>query len=476
VAIQVGKIAGIPIALDYSWFVIFLLIAWTVGFNMMPATYPGLGFVAYLFIGILSSFLLFGSVLVHELAHSIVAKRNGLRIRRITLFLFGGVSEIEEEPSDPWLEMKMAAAGPLTSVALAGLSAIMWQSSVLFDVSPLIQAPLQYCSLVNAIVAAFNLIPAFPMDGGRVLRSLIWSRTGDIVSSTRTASTTGRAFAYAMIFIGIFLIFAVDVVTGFWLIIIGWFISTGAQSALAQTIVREDLRGLRANDIMTRRVDSVPPDMTLEELSQEFFRLKHNGFPVISGDELAGCVTTDDLRKARREAWRTTTVKEVMTPKDKLVTVGEEELAAKATGLMTEKRIGRVFVTNQEGKLSGIITRSDVMKVVQLKEGLSGIGAASRAPGKVYFTVEPEMNFVLEQPTEPGLDWKAEFSGDGIQLVKEAVSKTAQGHEMKQFVFHAGRIGEYSVRLVEGPKESSERGKRKIVRTVTYVITVGKPS
>lgn len=471
-----GRIAGIPIALDYTWFVIFLLIVWTVGFDLMPATYPGLGFDSYLFIGVLSSLLLFGSVLVHELAHSIVAKRNGLRIRRITLFLFGGVSEIEEEPHDPGLELRMAAAGPLMSVALAGLSELLWEASVLLQASPLVQAPLQYTALVNGIVAAFNLIPAFPLDGGRILRSFLWRRTGDLLRSTRMASASGRVFAYILVFGGVMLVFTVDVVMGFWFIIIGWFISSGAQSALSQTIVQEDLRGQRASDIMTRRVDSVPPEMTLEDLSQESFRLKHNGFPVLSGEELEGCVTTGDMRKVKRESWTGTTVREVMTPKERLVTLKEDEAATQAIKLMNENKIGRVFVTNQEGRLAGIITRSDILKAVQVKESILGRGGAARASGKVSFTVDLGMNFVLEQPIEPGFEWRAEFAPDGIQLVSEAVSKTAQGHEVKRFVFHASRVGDHSIRLTEGPPGAAEKGRqRRIVRTVTYMIVVKQP-
>jgi Zn-dependent protease len=473
-AIKVGSIAGIPIALDYSWFVIFLLIAWTVGFNMMPATYPGLGEAAYLFIGVLSSLLLFGSVLVHELAHSIVAKRNNLRINRITLFLFGGVSEIEEEPQEPMLELRMAAAGPLTSVALAGLSGLLWDASVLLSASPLIQAPLQYCALVNAIVAGFNLIPAFPMDGGRVLRSLLWKRTGDLLRSTRMASASGRVFAYGLVFVGILLVVSVDIVTGFWLIIIGWFISSGAQSALNQTRVQEDLRGLRAAEVMTRSVDSVQPEMTLEEFYQESFRLKHNGFPVMSGDQLVGCMTTDDLRKVKKESWRSTKVADAMTPKEKLVLVGTEDQATQAMRLMNKNRIGRVFVTNPEGRLAGIITRSDVLRAVQIREALPGTGARGIGLGKISFTVELDMNFVLEQPVEPGLDWRAEFAG-GVQLVSEAVSRTAQGQEMKQFVFHASMVGEHPIRLVavkQGPGASTEP--RRVARTIAYTVTVSK--
>lgn len=473
-AIKLGRIAGVPIALDYSWFVIFLLVAWTVGFAMMPANYPGLGEATYLLIGVLSSLLLFGSVLVHELAHSIVARRNSLAISKITLFLFGGVSEIEDEPREPMVELRMAAAGPLTSLGLAGLSWVLWQASISASASPLLQAPLQYCALVNAVVAAFNLIPAFPMDGGRVLRSLIWRRTGDLLRSTKIASATGRGFAYALVFFGVLLVVTSDIVTGFWLIIIGWFISSGAQSALAQTIVQEDLRGLRASEVMTRGVESVPPGMTLEEFHQESYRLKHNGFPVMSAGQLVGCITGADLRKAKKESWGTTRVMDVMTPREKLVLLREDDLATEAIKLMARDRIGRVFVTDRDGQLSGIITRSDILRAVQLREGAPERGAVLPGKGKVAFVVELDMNFVLEKRVEKGTDLKAEFSGDGIQLLNVSVATTAQGEDVKRFTFHASKVGVFPIMLVATRAEPGKPEPRRTGAAVTYTVTVSK--
>jgi Zn-dependent protease/CBS domain-containing protein len=405
----------------------------------------------------------------------VVAKRNGLRIRQITLFLFGGVSEIEEEPQNPGLELRMAAAGPLTSVVLAGACWLLWMGSVLTGASPLVQAPLQYTALVNGIVAAFNLIPAFPMDGGRVLRSLLWMRSGNLLNSTKAASATGKAFAYLMVFAGVLLIFSVDLVTGFWLIIIGWFISSGAQSALSQTIIQEDLKGKKASEVMTRNVHSVPPEMSLEELSQEFFHLKHNGFPVLSGDELRGCVTTEDLRKTGKDSWQSASVREVMTPREKLVTLGEDEAATRAIRLMNEKRIGRVFVVQGDGRLAGVITRSDVLRSVHVQEAALGFGGSSRPSSRVTITAELGMNFVLDQPVEAGLVWKAELAGDGIQLVSAEAVATPQG-DVRRFVFHADKIGEHVVRLAEIPLEKAPPSKEvRPVRTVSYLVSVYKP-
>jgi Zn-dependent protease/CBS domain-containing protein len=471
-AIQIGKIVGIPIALDYSWFVIFLLIAWTVGFNLMPITYPGLSNLEYASIGLLSSTLLFASVLIHELAHSIVAKRNGIQIRRITLFLFGGVSEIAEEPGNPSLELRVAIAGPLTSVALALISALLWQLSVSAHASALIQAPFQYSMLVNGVVAGFNLIPAFPMDGGRVLRSLLWRSNGDIRRSTITASRVGRAFAYIMIFGGVFAIFYVDVVTGLWLILIGWFMSSGAQGALGQTILQLDLQGVRAAEIMTRTIDSVTPDLTLDRLSLQFINLKHNGFPVVADGQLVGCVTAGDLRKVKGDIWPSKTVREIMTPREKLVTMNQNEAAKNAVSMMNQNRIGRIFVLDDEGKLAGIITRTDVLRIIQAKEATPFILERFGEAGGIPFTAELGMYFTLQQPNVEGFEWVYE-SNPQVQLISEGTDKDVTGRETKRFTFQAKAKGRYVVKLILVKKQQPEEGGAKSpVRTVTYLVTV----
>lgn len=452
-----------------------MLIAWTIGFYLMPAEYPGLSPYDYLFIGVFSSVLLFGSVLVHELAHSMVAKRNGLRIRSITLFLLGGVSEIEEEPRVAAVELRMSLAGPLTSFALGGVSGLFWYGSVLLRASVLLQAPLQYAILINVVVGAFNLIPAFPMDGGRALRALLWMRNQDVISSTKTATIVGRAFAYAMIGSGLLLILTVDFITGFWLVLIGWFISTSSQAALGQTVVREELRGRTAREMMTSMVDSVPPDATLEQLSQKFLELKHNGFPVVAGEELLGCVTMEDLRRTKKESWNDTRVSAVMTPREKLILIKEGEPAAQAISSMTRNRIGRLFVVDDSGKLAGIITRSDILRVIQVTEGVHGGGRdASSLGGDVTMTVEQGMTFVLEQREEQGFKWVADFAPGGIDLLSVGTADAGEGHWKRQFTFRAESKGTHQVRLRQRPVAEGGSGTvGRAVRTIKYTVLVG---
>jgi Zn-dependent protease/CBS domain-containing protein len=477
-AISIGKVAGIPISLDYSWFVIFFLLVWTIGFALMPASYPGLSQLNYLFIGTVSALLLFLSILVHELAHSVVAKRNGLKIRRITLYLLGGVSEMEEEPKNPSLELRMAAAGPLTSLGISFFLGMVWLLCASLNLSPLVQAPVFYVALVNLFVAGFNLIPAFPMDGGRVFRSLLWRRNGDIVRSTVTASKAGTVFAYILIFLGIFSIFYVDLISGVWLILVGWFISSSASASLRQIMVEEDLRGVKAADLMTRRVDSVTPEMTLDGLSEEFLRTKHTGFPVLSNGELVGCVTMDDLRRFSKERWATTRTSEAMTPKDNLIIAHQDDSATNILISMQQRNIGRVFVMDGE-KVSGVITRSDVLKAVELREGVMRMARGRRAfEGHISLTAETGMNFILEQPTERDLTWKTEFPGDGVQLVNQETAKTSTGQDVQRFTFRAVKAGTNVIKLLEvqGPQGTASGASSRALRTVVYTVVVSVPS
>lgn len=446
-AIKLGTVYGIPLFLDYSGLVIFALIAYTVGFGLMPATYKDLSSTIYASIGILSAILLFVSIIIHELAHSIVAKNNGLKIGKITLYLLGGVSEMEEEPPTANLELKMSAAGPLTSIAIAIGCFFAWMISSDVHASVLIQGPLQYSYLVNALVAGFNLIPAFPMDGGRVLRSLLWRRNKDMLQATKTASNVGKVFAYLIMFAGVFyLITTIDIFTGLWLIIIGWFISSAASSEMNQLKIQRDLSQLKAKDMMTRYVDSVRPEISLSELSSEFLSRKHNGFPVIdSTGEIVGCITMDDLRHVKRELWDTTLVKDVMIQRDKLITVKEGDSAQLVVNLMQRNRIGRVFVLEDGQKLSGIITRSDVMRTIEVQEGVLGSGRSSIAPLTRSVPVEKGMMFEINSPSG---EWKPSFSLSEFTLISENVSKQSDGSEATHFVFESLQRGRFSIILL----------------------------
>jgi Zn-dependent protease/CBS domain-containing protein len=415
----------------------------------MPAQYPGLSTWLYIVLGLLSALLLFVSILVHELAHSIIAKRNGLKIGRITLYLLGGVSEMTEEPPNASLELRMSAAGPLTSLAIALASYVGWLAFASVKAPVIIVGPLEYSALFNLIVAGFNLIPAFPMDGGRVLRSIIWHFNNDIVRSTKIASNVGRFFAYAMMLGGVVISFLDTALLfdGLWFIIIGWFISSGAQSEYRQVLIQRDIADLKAKDMMTKNVDKVSQDITLSELSNLFFQTKHNGFPVMSGDEPMGCVTMHDLRSVKKELWDATTVSQVMTPKTKLVTVKESDPAKEVLSLMSAKQIGRIFVLSDDmsGRLVGIITRTDVVKTIQMQESFIRGSGVPQAPAGSERTVTAEVGMLFQviAPPEGGIQWSLSFNSTEISMIADQIVQIPPNTQARQFTLQALKKGTF---------------------------------
>jgi len=368
VSLRIGRILGIPIRIHYTLWLVFLLIAWSLAYGYMPAQYPGLGIVTYWAIGIISAFLLFVSVLVHELAHSYVARKNGLPIARITLFFFGGVSEIREEPKNPRLEVRMAAAGPLTSFAIAAIFAGVWYLNLTIRGWVALTATFQYAALINVMLGAFNLVPAFPLDGGRVLRGALWSRSGNLLKATRWASLIGEIFAYAMMLGGFLAIFLGDLINGVWFLFLGWFLRSGAEASKSQTVISEALAGLRVGDVMTHDVITVPPQMTIQQLVSEYFLVRtHGGYPVVQEGRLLGIITLQCVRPLPKDKWNETTVGDVMVSCERTVTIQPDAPAADAMAKIARQRVGRLLVTTNEGRLLGILTNGDLMRAVQIR-------------------------------------------------------------------------------------------------------------
>ena len=253
---------GIPVRIHYTLWIVFALIAWSLARGYMPEQYPGLDLATYWAIGITSAIILFASVLVHELSHSYVAKKNGLPIARITLFFFGGVSEMTEEPQDPGLEVRMAAAGPLMSFLIAGVLGGLWYLSKFIMVPVAVSATLGYGALINVILGGFNLLPAFPLDGGRVFRGSLWKRSKNLVVATRTATRVSEGLSVLMMLGGFVAIIYGDFFDGIWIVVLGWFIRSGAETSLRQTLLSETMTGVTVGNIMSKNVLTVPPEMS----------------------------------------------------------------------------------------------------------------------------------------------------------------------------------------------------------------------
>lgn len=364
---RIGRVWGFPIEIDVSWFVIFALFAWSLSTIVFPQMLPNAPASLDWALGTVATLLLFASVLVHELAHSYVAVKNHLPIGGITLFLFGGVSKMTEEPRNPRLELRMSVAGPLTSLVLGGLFwAIGVGARAIGAPLPLI-AVAGYLALINVLLAIFNLLPGFPLDGGRVLRAILWQTTGSLERATRYASYSGQAFGYLFMLLGLFMLFSGNFIGGIWLGLIGWFLVSMAQSAYQQMVLQRALSGVPVERIMQREVPHVPPDLSLRDLVDDYFmRQDYSAYPVMAGENLLGIVTVEDVRDVPREEWDATRVADVARPADAHRTIDEREDAWHALTQMLQEDVRRLLVV-RDGHLEGVVSRDGVLHVVRAK-------------------------------------------------------------------------------------------------------------
>jgi Zn-dependent protease len=369
--ITFGKVFGITLKLNPSWFIIFVLITWALAGSYFPTTYPHWTATEKISAGIITSLLFFISVLAHELMHSVVAQSEGMKVKSITLFIFGGVSEITEEPKKPGDEFSMAIAGPLTSLVLGGLLFGLWfalRNSL--GASQYIGAIAYWLGIINLSLGAFNLIPGFPLDGGRVLRSIIWGRSGNLRSATKTASTIGRVVAYMFIFVGIFLLFTGNWLNGIWLGLIGWFLDNAAVGSYRQVQLNDMLAGHKVSEAMTSDCVVVPPGATADHIINEYALTKgQQCFPVMDGDNLEGLVSFDSLRGVAREARKDKTAAQIMTPVSKLKSVSQSDDLTKVLSIMTESDTPQVPVI-ESGKVVGLVSREKLLSFIDLQANL----------------------------------------------------------------------------------------------------------
>jgi Zn-dependent protease/CBS domain-containing protein len=361
------RIAGIDIGIHYTWILIFVLLSWSLAQGFFPQLYPGWETITYWITGVAAALLLFGSVLIHELAHSLVARARGMTVTSITLFIFGGVSNLEEEPEKPKIELAMSIVGPLASLALAG---IFWGLLQLVgDQQSPLAATLAYLALINAILAGFNLLPGFPLDGGRVLRSILWYRTGSLVKATNIAATVGRFIGWGLIAFGLFQIFAGNFIGGIWFAFIGWFLSSSADASRREITLRDQLSGVRIKEVMTTNPTGIDPDTSVAELVSNIFRKQHGrAVPVCQNDQVLGIVTVTDVKELPQEKWEETAVKEIMT-REPLYSVTPEDDLNTALRLITKHDINQILVL-QNDKCSGLVSRSDILSHLQLSQEL----------------------------------------------------------------------------------------------------------
>jgi Zn-dependent protease/predicted transcriptional regulator len=375
---QIAKVKGIPVRLHFTLIIVFFLIAWTLASSFMPRYFPNLTTVQYWIMGATGAIILFISVFLHELMHSVMALRYGVKVRQIILFIFGGVSEIPEETRDFRKEFKIAIAGPAASFAIAAVLAVSWwlvsqitpAAPQLLATKQVVEGILLYGAIINIMLGAFNLIPAFPLDGGRILRAGLVAWKKDYDSATRIAARVGIAISYGFMGVGFLTLITGSFISGIWILLIGWFLNSGAQSYLSQHELTSVLAGVRLKDIMNTKVIAVRRDVKVDELLKEYFAIyMKSSFPVIDYDgRMLGMVTLKRVHEIPEDKRQQLTAGEIMIPLEDLVVMLASRSADEALMKMTRTRIGKVFVCDPQGVLLGLVSKTDIMNMVSERQ------------------------------------------------------------------------------------------------------------
>ncbi len=361
-ALTVGQVFGIPIRVHSTWFLVFALITWSLAGGYFPLEYPGWDAATYWVVGVTTAVLFFASVLIHELGHSVLARREGITVRSITLFIFGGVAQIESEPPSAGAEFRIAIAGPLTSLGLAGIFILLGSSMAANSV---VAAPAMYLGRINLILALFNLIPGFPLDGGRVLRAIMWGLGGSFRQATRWASRVGGVVAFLFIVYGIGLMFFGNFFNGLWIAFIGWFLNNAAQSSYQQVVLRDMLAGVTVRDVMTQECAAIPGDLRLDRLVHEHVLGSGRRCLFVAEEGgLQGLVTLHNIKAVPRDQWDKATASQVMTPVNELLSARPDEDVLTLLQRMDEADVNQVPVMDI-GHMVGMITREHLLHYIR---------------------------------------------------------------------------------------------------------------
>jgi Zn-dependent protease/predicted transcriptional regulator len=371
-SVTIARVKGVKIRIHFTFFIVFALITWTLSIHLFPMLLPGLNYGVHLFVAVVAVIILFASVILHELAHSIMATRYGIRVRQIVLFIFGGVSDIEEEPRDFRKEFKIAIVGPLTSFALAGIFSLL--SFLIESIADgnnariILQATdaiLSYAALVNLMLGAFNLIPAFPLDGGRILRTVLIKRRIDYDAATKIVVRTSIIISYALMGIGFLSIVTGSFVGGFWILLIGWFLNSGAHSYLQQQELASVLSDVRLRDIMNTNIIAIRTGSNLNDVFRNFFEVyMKTAFPIIDDSgSLLGLVTLPIATGVSKDKRQFTIVDDIMIPRNDLILMDYNNNAYQALKEIARRKMNMVFVCDAVGKIQGLVTKTDILSI-----------------------------------------------------------------------------------------------------------------
>ncbi|MCD6310273.1 MAG: site-2 protease family protein [Candidatus Eremiobacteraeota bacterium] len=371
--ITIAKVKGIPIKIDFSWIIVFALVTSTLG-SELGNYLKNLNPISLVFWAVIGSLVFFLSLLLHEMSHAIVAQKEKIGVKSVTLFIFGGVAQLTREPESPGSEFRMAAAGPAVSILLGIFFLVIWYLAIQASFSPPVILLAQILGITNLALGIFNLVPAFPLDGGRIFRAIVWAITKDLHKATGYAVTLGRLFAFILALWGITDLVRADIITGFWKIFIGFFLYQIASASLRMMTVRKAISGSRVADIMTSPPVTVPPYITVAQLVYEYF-LVHRifSYPVTENGTPVGIISTEEIRKIPRENWDYITVSQVMKPVTDDMLISSEEDMENAFCKMSGESKERLLVL-YEGKLVGVLSLSDVTRFVEIKKRLDENG------------------------------------------------------------------------------------------------------
>ncbi len=371
--LKLFRLLGFEVRVDLSWLVLALLVTWSLADGLFPNYYKGLARATYWWMGVIGAVLFFFSILFHEFCHSLVARRFGLPMRGITLFIFGGVAEMDDEPPSPKAEFFMAIAGPISSVVLGAVFyGAAWLATT-SEAAIAAEGVLTYLAAINGVLAAFNLLPAFPLDGGRILRAALWQWKKNLRKATRTASRIGSGFGIAMMFVGVINFLYGRFIGGLWQFMIGMFLRSAAEMSYRQVLLRTKLEGETVKRFMNPRPVTAPPSITIKELVEQYFNQYHyKMFPVIEGETLLGFITTRQIKAIPREDWGQRTVAESIEGVSAGNAVNPGTSVLEALSIMGRTGNSRLLVVDGD-HLAGIITLKDIMGYLaaqmELEEG-----------------------------------------------------------------------------------------------------------
>jgi len=368
------KLFGFQISIDTSWFLLVVLVTWSLATGPFADDPPGISQAGRWIMGAAGAFGLFASIVLHELGHSIAARKCGMRMKGITLFIFGGVAEMTDEPPNAKAEFIVAIAGPIVSVLLGGLFLLMSRFADQLMIPPAADKVIWYLGFINLVLVVFNMIPAFPLDGGRVLRALLWHLKKDLRWATRVTATLGSGFGTTLIVLGVLFAITGNIIAGVWWVVLGLFLRGAAGMSYQHVVLRKALEGESIAKFMRTDLVTVQPQLTIDQLVEQYvYRTQHKLYPVVdTAGQPMGCVTLNTVKQLPRDDWPTTRVADILRPCDDNNTVHPQTDAMQALAMLNRTGSSRLMVVDDHGRLVGIVALKDLLGFLAMKVDLEG--------------------------------------------------------------------------------------------------------